>query len=172
MPQKYNPDVLELIRAKTATVLGQGTAACGIVKGLAGGYNRDLQETKALVLDGLRTTRASLRILRLLVSSLAVCPDRLRAGFTPGVFATDRALQLVAGGTPFRDAYQHVRSHLNELVDMNPDEALAAKAQGRGTANVDVAPLRQRVTEVRRQTVQRQRATHRAFARLLGTPRT
>ena len=171
MPQKYNPDVLELIRAKTACVLGQGAAACGIVKGLAGGYNRDLQETKALVLDGLRTTRASLRILRLLVSSLAVRPERLRAGFTPGVFATDRALQLVAGGMPFRDAYQHVRSHLDELVAMGPDVALAAKTNGRGTADVDVAPLRRRVAEVRRRTLLRQRATHRAFARLLGEPR-
>ena len=171
MPQKYNPDVLELIRAKTACVLGQGAAVCGIVKGLAGGYNRDLQETKALYLDGLRTTRASLRILRLLASTLGVCPERLRAGFTPGVFATDRALQLVAGGMPFRAAYQHVRSHLDELVATGPDVALAAKTYGRGTADVDVAPLRRRVAAVRRQTLQRQRATHRAFARLLGAPR-
>ena len=170
MPQKYNPDVLELIRAKTATVLGQGAAACGIVKGLAGGYNRDLQETKALYLDGLRTTRASLRILKLLVTSLGVQPERLRAGFTPGVFATDRALQLVAGGMPFRDAYQHVRSHLDELEAADPQAALAAKTNGRGTANVDVVPLRGRVAQVQRQTRQRQRILHRAFGRLLGTP--
>jgi len=169
MPQKYNPDVLELIRAKTATVLGQGAAACGIVKGLAGGYNRDLQETKALYLDGLRTTRASLRILKLLASSLQVRPERLRAGFAPGVFATDRALQLVAGGMPFRDAYQHVRSHLDELKAADPDAALAAKINGRGTANVDVAPLRRRVAELQRRTLQRQRATQRAFDKLLGS---
>ena len=171
MPQKFNPDVLELIRAKTACVLGQGAAACGIVKGLAGGYNRDLQETKALYLDGLRTTRASVRILRLLAASLEVRPERLRAGFTPGVFATDRALQLVADGVPFRDAYQHVRSHLGELAAMDPTGALAAKTNGRGTADVDFAPLRRRVAAVQRQTVRRQRATHRAFARLLGEPR-
>ncbi|MFZ4396894.1 MAG: argininosuccinate lyase [Kiritimatiellia bacterium] len=168
MPQKYNPDVLELIRAKTACVLGQGSAACGIVKGLPGGYNRDLQETKALYLDGLRTTRASLRILRLLVTSLAVRPERLRAGFTPGVFATDRALQLVAGGMPFRDAYQHVRTHLDELVAINPARALAAKSADRGTVDVDFAPLRRRVKDMARRTLRRQRATHRAFARLLG----
>jgi argininosuccinate lyase len=170
MPQKYNPDVLELIRAKTACVLGLGATACGIVKGLAGGYNRDLQETKALYLDGLRTTRASLRILRLLALSLAVRPERLRAGFTPGVFATDRALQLVAEGMPFRDAYRQVRGSLDELVAIDPKAALAAKTNGRGTADVDFAPLRRRVAEVQRHTRRRQGATHRAFARLLGEP--
>ena len=170
MPQKHNPDVLELIRAKTACVLGQGSAACGIVKALPGGYNRDLQETKALYLDGMRTTRSSLRILTLLASSLEVRPERLRAGFAPGVFATDRALELVAGGMPFRDAYQHVRSHLEELAAANPDAALAAKSGGRGTAGMDCVFLRQRVAAVRRAATQRQRATHRAFSRLLGVP--
>ena len=171
MPQKYNPDVLELIRAKTACVLGQGAAAAGIVKGLAGSYNRDLQETKALYLEGLRTTRASVRIMQLLTTSLAVNPARLRAGFTPGVFATDRALQLVAGGMPFRDAYQHVRSHLDELETMDPDVAWAAKTGACGTADVAVAPLRRRVAEVAQRARRRQQATHRAFARLLGVRR-
>ena len=168
MPQKYNPDVLELIRAKTAAVLGQGTAACGMLKALPGGYNRDLQETKALYLDGMRTTRASLRIMALLVASLGVRPERLRAGFAPGVFATDRALQLVAGGMPFRDAYQHVRGHLDELDAADPDAAWAAKTDGRGTAGVDLPELRERAAGVRRAAQQRRRRTHRAFARLLG----
>jgi argininosuccinate lyase len=171
MPQKYNPDVLELIRAKAAVVLGQGSAACGIVKGLAGGYNRDLQDTKGLYLDGLRTTRASLRILKLLCASLDVRPERLRAGFGAGVFATDRALELVAGGMPFRDAYQHVRSHLDELVATDPRRALAAKSGGRGTADLDFAPLRRRAARVARAAQRRQRATQRAFARLLGPVR-
>jgi argininosuccinate lyase len=170
MPQKHNPDVLELIRAKTACVLGQGAAACGILKALPGGYNRDLQETKGLYMEGMRATRASLRILTLLVSSLAVRPERLRTGFAPGVFATDRALELVAGGMPFRDAYQHVRSHLDELESADPDAALAAKTAGRGTAGVDIPFLRQRAAALRRAASQRQRATHRAFSRLLGTP--
>ena len=59
MPQKYNPDVLELIRAKAAMVLGYGTAANTILKALPGGYNRDLQETKELYMEGLRVTRVA-----------------------------------------------------------------------------------------------------------------
>ena len=168
MPQKYNPDVLELIRAKTSVVLGQGAAACSILKALPGGYNRDLQETKALYLDGVRTTRSSLRILSLLVNALDVRPDRLRAGFGPGVFATDRALELVAGGMPFRDAYQQVRANLGDLVGSDPDEALAAKSGDLGTADLDFELLRGRVASEWRAAQHRRRLSQRAFARLLG----
>ena len=168
MPQKYNPDVLELIRAKTSVVLGQGASACSILKALPGGYNRDLQETKALYLDGVRTTRSSLRILSLLVNALDVRPDRLRAGFGPGVFATDRALELVAGGMPFRDAYQQVRANLGDLVGSDPDEALAAKSGDLGTADLDFELLRGRVASEWRAAQHRRRLSQRAFARLLG----
>ena len=106
MSQKRNPDVLELIRAKTATVLGLGTAANTLLKAMPGGYNRDLQESKAFYMEGLRVTRASLRIMRLMTDSLETHEERLKAGFSRGVFATNRALETVmADGTPFRVAY-------------------------------------------------------------------
>jgi argininosuccinate lyase len=168
MPQKYNPDVLELIRAKAAAVLGYGTAANTILKALPGGYNRDLQETKELYMEGLRVTRASLRIMALLVKALKVRPERLRAGFGPGVFATDRALELVAGGMPFRDAYQHVRSHLDELEAADPDAAVAAKTHEGGTAGLDFGFYRSRAGEVRRWARERRRHAHAAYGRLLG----
>ena len=168
MPQKYNPDVLELIRAKAAMVLGYGTAANTILKAMPGGYNRDLQETKELYMEGMRVTRASLRIMALLTRSLAVRPERLRAGFTPGVFATDRALELVAGGMPFRDAYQHVRTHLGELEAADPDAALALKTHEGGTAGLDFEWYRARVRDVRRWTGLRRRQSRAAFSKLLG----
>ena len=168
MPQKYNPDVLELIRAKTATVLGYGTAANTILKAMPGGYNRDLQETKELYMEGLRVTRASLRIMALLAESLEVRPERLRAGFAPGVFATDRALELVAGGMPFRDAYQYVRSHLDELASADPDLAVAAKTHLGGTAGLDFAWYKTRTDDVRRWVRERRKRSRAAFSRLLG----
>ena len=168
MPQKYNPDVLELIRAKAAMVLGYGTAANTILKALPGGYNRDLQETKELYMEGLRVTRASLRIMALMVKSLKVRPERLRAGFGAGVFATDRALELVAGGMPFRDAYQHVRSHLDELEAADPDCAVAAKTHEGGTAGLDFGFYRARAGEVRRWVRERRRHAHAAYGKLLG----
>jgi argininosuccinate lyase len=168
MPQKYNPDVLELIRAKAAVVLGYGSAANALLKALPGGYNRDLQETKELYMEGVRVTRASLRILALMAESLGVRPERLRAGFAPGVFATDRALELVAGGMPFRDAYQHVRSHLDELASADPDAALAAKTHLGGTAGLDFAGYRERIADARRWARARRSQSNAAFRRLLG----
>ena len=128
MPQKYNPDVCELVRSKAAQVCGLSATANAILVGMPGGYNRDLQDTKKIVMEALDTTRASLRILARLVGGLKVHPDKLRAAFAdPGVFATDRALELVAGGMPFRDAYHQVRDHLEDLRGMDPDEAVAKK---------------------------------------------
>ena len=167
MPQKYNPDVLELIRAKAAMVLGYGTAANTILKAMPGGYNRDLQETKELYMEGLRVTRASLRIMALMVKSLKARPERLRAAFGAGVFATDRALELVAGGMPFRDAYQYVRSHLDELEAADPDRAIAAKTHEGGTAGLDFDFYRTRAGEVRRWVRERRKHAHAAYGRLL-----
>ncbi|MDD5707483.1 MAG: argininosuccinate lyase, partial [Kiritimatiellae bacterium] len=168
MPQKHNPDVLELIRAKAARLLGHQAAAGAIVKALPGGYNRDLQETKEIYMDSVATTRATLRILRLMTDGLGVCAERLRAGFTPAVFATDRALELVAGGMPFRDAYQHVRGHLDELEQADPDAAIAAKTHLGGTAGLDFEGLEARVAAARQSARYRRKASHRAFGRLLG----
>ena len=168
MPQKRNPDVLELIRAKAAVVLGHGAAVNTILKALPGGYNRDLQETKALYMEGLRVTRASLRIMALMVGALEVCPEKLRAGFAPGVFATDRALELVAGGMPFRDAYQHVRLHLEELDEADPEAALRAKTHLGGTAGLDFDGYKRWIGELRAWVRQEQRQTQSAFRKLLG----
>ncbi len=149
MPQKRNPDVCELIRAKTARMIGDSNAAAGILKALPGGYNRDLQETKELYLEGFRTTRASLRIMTRLVAGLEPQPARLRAAFTPDVFATDRALELVAGGMTFRDAYHAVRENLDELSMMDADAALAAKTHLGATGGLDFEGYDRRVAESR-----------------------
>ena len=128
MPQKYNPDVCELIRSKAAQVVALSTAVNGILVGMPGGYNRDLQDTKKLLMEAFDTTRATLRIMTRLAGGLTAHPDRLRAAFDePGVFATDRALELVAGGMPFRDAYHQVRDHLEDLRGMDPDATIAKK---------------------------------------------
>ncbi len=170
MPQKYNPDVLELIRAKAARVLGYGVEVNGILKALPGGYNRDLQESKGIYFDGLEVTRASLRIMQLLTQRLEINEARLRAGFAPGVFATDYALEKVAAGMAFRDAYQYVRSHLEDLQDANPDAAIAKKTHLGGTAGLDLDGLEARCRECEASARQRQADSHAAFSNLLGVP--
>lgn len=137
MPQKYNPDVCELIRAKTAKIIGLSAGAASLLKAMPGGYNRDLQDTKEMLMEAFATTRTSLRIMTRLVSGLKPVPEKLRAAFEPGVFATDRALELVAGGMPFRDAYHQVRDNLGDLTSMDPDKAIAAKTHLGATAGLD-----------------------------------
>ncbi|MGI5870226.1 MAG: argininosuccinate lyase [Kiritimatiellia bacterium] len=167
MPQKYNPDVCELIRAKAAKVIGLSTAVAGVLKAMPGGYNRDLQDTKEMLMEALATTRASLRIMARLVGGLKPVPDKLREAFGPGVFATDRALELVAGGMPFRDAYHHVRENLDALATMDPDAAIAAKTHLGATAGLDFDMYAQWVRRVRTETGAERRRIERAFAKLM-----
>ena len=137
MPQKYNPDVLELVRSKTAQVLGLATAALSMLHAMPGGYNRDLQDCKGLYMKGLDVTRTTLRILAKVVAGLSIDEAALRRGFIPGVFATDVALRKVAAGTPWREAYHQVRDNLEALSAEDPDAAVAAKTHAGATAGLD-----------------------------------
>ena len=147
MPQKFNPDVLELVRSKAAQVLGLQTAALSLLHAMPGGYNRDLQDCKWLYMKGLATTRTTLRILAKVVKGVKVDPKACRAAFSPGVFATDVALRKVAAGTPWRDAYHEVRDQFAALYDgrqaevasIDPDDAVAAKTHEGTTGGIDHA---------------------------------
>lgn len=169
MPQKYNPDVCELIRSKAAQVVALSTAANGVLVGMPGGYNRDLQDTKKLLMEAIDTTRATLRILSCLVGGLKAHPDKLRAAFAdPGVFATDRALELVASGMPFRDAYHQVRDHLEDLRGMDPDATIALKTHEGAPFGLDFDLYNQTITAARNNIKARQRRINGAFGKLLG----
>ena len=146
MPQKYNPDVLELVRSKTAQVLGLATASLSLLHAMPGGYNRDLQDCKGLYMKGLAITRTTLRILAKFVAGMGVDEAKLRAGFIPGVFATDVALRKVAAGTPWREAYHQVRDNLEALSTEDPDAAVAAKTHAGATAGLDYAMYDGRVS--------------------------
>ena len=152
MPQKFNPDVLELVRSKAAQVLGLQTASLSLLHAMPGGYNRDLQDCKWLYMKGLDITRTTLRILAKVVKGMKVDAARCRAAFTPGVFATDVALRKVAAGTPWRDAYHEVRDQFAalyegkpaEVAQMDPDAAVAAKTHEGTTGGIDHEVYRRR----------------------------
>ncbi len=149
MPQKFNPDVLELVRSKTAQTVGLSTAAMTILHAMPGGYNRDLQDCKLLYMKAVETLRTTLRILAKVVEGMTIDEARLRAGFTPGVFATDAALRMVAQGVPWREAYHDVRDHLERLESEDPDAAVAAKTHLGATAGLDWDAISQRSRDVR-----------------------
>jgi len=150
MPQKYNPDVLELVRSKTAQVLGLATGALSMLHAMPGGYNRDLQDTKGPYMKGLAIVRTTLRILAKMVRGMEIDADALRAGFTPGVFATDVALRQVAAGVPWREAYHDVRDHLERLSAEDPDAAVAAKTHAGTTGGLDYSIYADRLAELRK----------------------
>ncbi len=127
MPQKKNPDGLELIRGKSAAISAHLASMKGVLRALPSGYNRDLQETKGPYFRGCEDGLGCVRIMDLTVRKLTVNRDALRRGFTPDIFATDRALDLVSRGIPFRDAYREVGRSLDKLAGSDPREALASR---------------------------------------------
>jgi argininosuccinate lyase len=115
MPQKKNPDIAELLRARSGRALGSFTALATVLKGLPLTYNRDLQEDKAAVFAAVDNAAACLEAARALVEHLAFDADRLAAALDdPGLLATDTAERLVAEGTPFRRAHHEVASQVRE----------------------------------------------------------
>ncbi len=127
MPQKKNPDGLELVRARAGAIAGDLVALKAEIRALPSGYNRDFQETKGPYFRGCETGLACVRVMSLTVEKLVINGDRLRAAFTPEIFATDRALELVAEGVPFREAYQRVGKDLTALKKRDPVEAIAKR---------------------------------------------
>ena len=152
MPQKRNPDVMELLRAKAAKVMAQASVTAEIVRAAPSGYNRDLQETKEPFMRGFDLTISSLRVMTAVMSALQVDAAACRRAFAPDVFATDRALELVVGGMPFRDAYREVKAHLGDLKDRDPDAAIAAKTHLGAPAGLDFDGLDARIEEAARWT--------------------
>ncbi len=106
MPQKKNPDALELIRGKAGRVFGHHAALLATMKGLPLAYNKDMQEDKEAVFDTLDTTRLCLKVSAIVLDNLTVNEDRTRAAALHGYLnATELADYLVKKGVPFRNAH-------------------------------------------------------------------
>jgi argininosuccinate lyase len=141
MPQKRNPCHLELVRAKAAAVAGSEMQVAGILRALPSGYNRDVQETKGPLMRGVEATAGALTVVRLTIERMEVVEENLRKGFIPEIYATDRALELVADGMPFRDAYREVAANLDALAARDPVENLKSKTLEGGTGNLGLDAL-------------------------------
>jgi argininosuccinate lyase len=111
MPQKRNPDVFELIRARSITVQACLDEVLSLCAKLPSGYQRDLQLVKAPLFRGIDVALATLAILPPAIESLKFHPERIR--LDPSIHAAEEANRLVvAEGIPFREAYQRVRDDL------------------------------------------------------------
>ena len=107
MPQKANPDVLELIRAKTGRVYGALITMLTVLKALPLAYNRDLQEDKEPLFNTIDTVKASLQIMAVLFPQMEIQAERMReAASEDYTNATDLADYLATKGIAFREAHQ------------------------------------------------------------------
>ena len=127
MPQKKNPDILELTRGKTSQVIGYLTAILSTTKGLSSGYSRDLQQIKSSIWSTSKISITALIIIKSMLSDLTVNEDRMRKAAEDGyLIALDLAEKLVQYKIPFRVAHNivgnlvqiaHVsQKHISELV--------------------------------------------------------
>ena len=108
MPQKKNPDTLELTRGKAGRLIGHLTGLLATLKGLPSTYDKDLQEDKEPVFDAFDTLDVVLPVMTGLIASLTLRPERLAAQLEPNLLATDLADYLVKRGMPFRAAHHVV----------------------------------------------------------------
>jgi len=109
MPQKKNPDVAELMRGKSARVIGNLVSLLTLLKGLPMTYNRDLQEDKERVFDTADTIFSTLEVIATMLPDIAVNREKcLAAASDPALLATDAADWLVLKGIPFREAHEIV----------------------------------------------------------------
>ena len=116
MPQKKNPDPLELIRGKSGRVIGRHAGWLASMKGLPSGYNKDLQEDKEAVFDAESTLGPSLAAMTSVVRGLASDPARTRRWASGLLLATDVAEYLVGRGMAFRQAHETVGAMVRQLV--------------------------------------------------------
>jgi len=115
MPQKRNPDTMELIRAKAARVIGQSTALLTLTKGLPLAYAKDLQEDKAALFDALDTAFLVVNVFREAISSNIFNVENMLAKLDGNLPATDLADLLTQTGVPFRIAHRRVGRFVGAL---------------------------------------------------------
>lgn len=108
MPQKRNPDTLELTRGKAGTIIGRLCGLLTTLKGLPSTYDKDLQEDKVPVFEVYDNLRMMLSVMPYLLETLEINTERMQANLNPAILATDLADYLVAKGIPFRQAHELV----------------------------------------------------------------
>jgi argininosuccinate lyase len=142
MPQKKNPDPLELVRGKTGRAVGRLTGWLVTMKGLPSGYNKDLQEDKEAVFDAEATLAVSLHAAHAVVSRLAINEDRAARAASGLLLATDVADYLVSRGMPFRRAHEVVGAMVRRLLAAGRDFSDLSMAEWREASDMfgDDAP--------------------------------
>jgi argininosuccinate lyase len=118
MPQKKNPDSMELLRGKSGRLLGNLVTILTALKGLPLTYNKDMQEDKEPFFDSLDTLDLGLQVAAAAVATLQARPERMAAALDDSMLATDLADELVRRGVPFREAHGKVGRLVRRAIEL------------------------------------------------------
>jgi argininosuccinate lyase len=169
MPQKRNPDLFELTRARSAALEGDLATIMALKGKLAGGYHRDFQFLKAPLFRGLDRTHDMLAMLTTAIPRLDVNVSAGSVALSGDVLATDEVMRRVRSGIPFRRAYRAVAADVKRGVAMPALDAAAIIASRRSTGgigNLALGALRTRFQSSARWNDARRAAFDRALTRL------
>jgi argininosuccinate lyase len=142
MPNKRNPDVVELMRGTYASVAAARTEIEQLLS-LPSGYHRDLQASKGALFHGFGKGLAALALLPDLLRNLEWRPERMRAALDDSMYATDLAVDLAREGVPFREAYRQAADPARWAG--NPEASLAARVSPGAAADPRLDTLRARL---------------------------
>ena len=144
MPQKQNPDVLELARAYHHRLAAEMQSLATGSSNLPGGYHRDLQLTKGAVMRSLQIASDVLSALTEVVEGVKFKPETTEAACTPDLLATYRALRQVDQGVPFRTAYR-VAANGDGIDSVDPEAVLGTYATTGGPGQERPETVRDRL---------------------------
>ncbi|MDP2185163.1 MAG: argininosuccinate lyase [Xanthomonadales bacterium] len=144
MPNKRNPDLIELLRASYAVVAGARSEVEQLLS-LPSGYHRDLQFSKGPLLRAFAHGLDALALLPGLLQGVQWDSQRMRDALEPGMYATDRAIELSQQGVPFRDAYRQAAEQPLPAAGADPEASLAARNSPGACANLQLDELAARL---------------------------
>ncbi len=173
MPQKRNPDLFELTRARAAALEGDLMTVLAVKGRLPGGYHRDFQLLKAPLFRGLDRTHEMLGMLTTAIPRLGVDIMRGRKALTGEVLATDEVMRRVREGTPFRRAYRDVAAAVKRgepMPAISMEALFAARLSTGGIGNLPITDLKRRATDGRRWNAGMRRRLDRAITQLVEGP--
>ena len=144
MPNKFNPDVVELLRARVPMVDACIQEILGVTS-LPSGYHRDLQFTKAPLIRGMKGALQAMAIVPGLIRSIRFDKKKMADAITSEMHATDVAVQYAVDGEPFRSAYRKVKAELGSLRDRSPGDSLNMRVSAGASGDLRLQEIRQRL---------------------------
>ena len=146
MPNKSNPDVVELLRGRAATPAA-AISEIQATLSLPSGYQRDLQLTKAPLIRGMRASLQALAIVPVLVRGLQFNQQKMRDAITKEMFATDLALEQAVAGVPFRNAYLAAKQALDQIDAPDVAASLAQRTSPGACGDLQLDRIRRRLEQ-------------------------